>query len=112
MKRKEFVVNGATLYTLQIGDSVAFYMSIKTCRCFHCITLKAKIEDITEQDAKNIWNRYYRKIKKQDDAWRAELKKRSKSRKPRWKRKKFDSDGSEPVIREIGRQTLKRKQHV
>lgn len=112
MKTKEFIVNGATIYALQIGDSVAFHMSIKTCRCFHCVTLKAKIEDMNEQDARNIWNRYYRKIKKQDDAWRAELKKHSKSRKPRWKRKKSDSDGTEPVIREIGRQTLKKKQNV
>ena len=109
MRNKEFVVNGATIYALQIGDTVDFYMSIKTCRCFHCVSLKAKIEGITEQDARNIWNRYYHKIKKQDDAWRAKLKKRSKSRRPRWKRKKFDSDGSEPVIREIGRQTPKKE---
>lgn len=112
MKHKKFEVMGATVLVLQKGDSVAFYMSIKTCRFFHCVTLKAKIEDITEEDAKNIWKRYYQIIKKQDDAWRAKLKKRSKSRKPRWKRKMSDSDGSEPVLREIGRQTPKSKHYV
>jgi hypothetical protein len=101
MKTKKFIVNGATIYALQDSDSVEFIMSINTCRCFHCVTLKAKIEDITEQDAKNIWSRYYHKIKKKSDAWRAELKKLPKSRKSRWKRKRTDIDDSEPVIREI-----------
>ena len=109
MKTKEFIVNGATIYALQNGDSVDCFMSIKTSRCFHCVTLEAKIEDITEEDAKNIWNRYYQRIKKQDDAWRAKLKGHSKSRKP--KRKKSDND-SEQVIRVIGRQDPKRKQYV
>jgi hypothetical protein len=108
MKTKEFIVNGATIYALQIGDLVDFCMSIKTCRCFHCVTLKARIEDITEQDAKNVWNRYYHTIKKQDDAWGRKMKQYSKSRKS-WKRKKSDSDDSEPVIRVIRRQTSKKK---
>ena len=101
MKTKKFIVNGATIYALQVDDTVDFYMSIKSCRCFHCVTLKARIEDITEQDARNIWNRYYHKIKKQDDAHIAQLKKHSRCWKPRWKRKKSDSDGSEPVLREF-----------
>jgi hypothetical protein len=101
VKKKEFTVNGATIMVLQVDDWLDFSMQIKSLRFFHCNTYKGKIEDITEEDAIETWNRYHEKVGKLDDAWIAELKKNSRRRKPWKKRKKSSSDSSEPLIREI-----------
>lgn len=101
MKKKEFKVNGATILVLQEGDRLEFSMQIKSLRLFQCTTYKGKIEDVTEENAIDIWNRYHKKVGKLDDAWIAKLKKHSKRRKPWKKRKEGSSESSEPIIREI-----------
>jgi hypothetical protein len=101
MKQKEFKVNGATILVLQTDGWLDFSMLIKSTRYFHCITYRGKIEDVTEEDAIDIWNRYHKKVGKLEDAWIAELKRHSKRQKPWRKRKKGRSESSEPIIREI-----------
>ena len=101
MKKKEFTVNGATILVLQADDWLDFSMQIKSLRFFHCTAYKGKIEDVTEEDAIDIWNRYHVEIKQKDDAWRKKMKKLSKRRKPWRKWKKGSSESSEPIIREI-----------
>lgn len=101
MKKKEFLIKGATIMVLQQGDWLDFLMQIKSTRFFHCTTIKGKIEDVTEEDAIDIWNRYYKKISKLDAKWRATLKKASKMRKPRRKGIVNSSEITEPLIRVI-----------
>lgn len=101
MKKKEFKVNGATILVLQEGDRLEFSMQIKSLRLFQCTTYKGKIEDVTEEDAIDIWNRYHVEIRQKDDAWRKKMKKLSKRRKPWRKRKEDSSESSVPIIREI-----------
>lgn len=101
MKSKNFNYKGATILVLQQDDWLDFLMQIKTTRLFHCTTIKGKIEDVTEEDAIDIWNRYYKKISKLDDAWKAKLKKHSRGRKHWQKKKKTTTESSEPVIRVI-----------
>lgn len=98
MKKKEFTVNGATILVLQVDDWLNFSMQIKSLRFFHCATFKGKIDDVTEDDAIEIWNRYHTEITQKDEAWIAKLFKRRKT----WqKRNKSSSDSSKPLIREI-----------
>jgi hypothetical protein len=101
MKKKEFLIKGATILVYQEGDWLDFLMQIKSTRLYQCTTIKGKIEDVTEEDAIDIWNRYYKKISKLDAKWRATLKKASKMRKPRRKRNVNSSEITEPLIRVI-----------
>lgn len=112
MKKKEFTVNGATILVLQVNGRLDFSMQIKSLRFFHCTTYKGEIEDVSEEDAIEIWNRYYKKISKLDAKWRAKLKKPSKLDKPRRKRNVNSSESSEPLIRVIGRIEQKRSRYT
>ena len=101
MKRKEFIVNGATILVLQVDRWLVFSMQLKSQRLFHCTTYKGKIGDVTEEDAIEIWNQYHVEINQKDEAWRERMKKRSKRRKSWRKRKESSSENSEQLIREI-----------
>ena len=101
MKKKEFTVNGATIQVLQVGDSLDFSMQLKSPRLFHCTTYKGKIDDVTEEDAIDIWNRYHLEVIQKDIAWREKMEIRSKRRKSWRKRKESSSENSEQLIREI-----------
>ena len=101
MKCKKYYFKGATILVLQADDWLDFSMLIKSTRYFHCTTYRGKIEDVTEEDAINIWKRYHKKVGKLEDAWIEKLKKHCKRRKPWRKGKKGSYESSEPIIREI-----------